>query len=92
MVGKQTARTADRKAGQETRGVLERLRPYATKVRSAAEVKGWATDERLKAAGILDKLQGMRHAKDAARHALFHAVRSGVLVDPLSKEWKYRVS
>lgn len=53
--------------------------------RSASEVKPWATDERLDTVGLLDATKGMRHARDAARHALFLAVKSGHLPDPLSK-------
>jgi hypothetical protein len=48
-------------------------------------VKPWATDERLEAAGLLDLTKGMRHARDAARHALFTAVKDGGVPDPLSK-------
>jgi len=58
--------------------------------RSASQVKPWATDERLKEAGLLEACKGMRHARDAARHALFAAVHDGALPDPLSKEWKSR--
>jgi hypothetical protein len=53
--------------------------------RSAAEVKPWASDERLDAAGLLAPTKGMPHARDAARHALFTAVRDGGQPDPLSK-------
>lgn len=53
--------------------------------RSAAEVKPWATDTRLDRAGLLKATKGMRHARDAARHALFAAVRDHGLVDPLSR-------
>lgn len=55
--------------------------------RSAAQVKPWATDRRLEAAGLLKACKGMRHARDAARHALFAAVHDGGIPDPLSKEW-----
>lgn len=55
--------------------------------RSAAVVKPWATDDRLEAAGIYDRVKGMRHAKDAARHALFCAVHEGLAPDPLSSRW-----
>lgn len=54
--------------------------------RSASEVKPWATDARLDAAGLLEATRGMRHARDAARHALFAAVRDGNLPDPLSRK------
>jgi hypothetical protein len=43
--------------------------------RSASEVKPWATDARLDAAGLLEPTKGMRHARDAVRHALFAACR-----------------
>lgn len=66
---------------------LVRLHPL-TLVRSAAEVKPWATDARLEAAGLLDACKGMRHARDAARHALFAAVKDTGLTDPLSKEFR----
>lgn len=54
--------------------------------RAAGEVKPWATDHRLDAAGLLDTTKGMRHARDAARHALFCAVRDGGVPDPLSRK------
>lgn len=53
-------------------------------LRSASNVKPWATDERLEAAGLLEATKGMRHARDAARHALFAACRDGGVPDPLS--------
>lgn len=63
--------------------------------RSASEVKPWATDRRLQAAvltrddtNLFLLTAGMRHARDAARHALFAAVKDGGLPDPLSKEFK----
>ena len=65
---------------------LRRIHPRVVQ-RSASEVKPWATDARLEAAGLLGQLKGMRHAKDAARHALFAAVKDGGLADPLSKEF-----
>lgn len=55
--------------------------------RSASQVKPWATDARLEAAGLLEACKGMRHARDAARHALFAAVHDGGIPDPLSKDW-----
>lgn len=51
-------------------------------LRSASEVKPWATDARLAAMGATGR--GMPHAKDAARHALFAAVRDCGMPDPLS--------
>lgn len=43
--------------------------------RAAVEVKPWATDDRLKAAGLFDQTKGLRHARDAVRHALYSACR-----------------
>ena len=56
--------------------------------RNASQVKAWATDARLDAAGLLDATKGMTHARDAARHALFAAVHDGSIPDPLSKKAK----
>jgi hypothetical protein len=78
--------------GQATRdliGVLEALaRSHATvslALRSASEVKPWATDRRLAAAGLIEPTRGMGHARDACRHALFAAVHSGLMPDPMSR-------
>lgn len=68
-------------------GALEQLYPGA-RLRTAAQVKPWATNDRLNAAGLLDLCTGMRHARDSARHALFTAVRDLNLTDPLSKEYR----
>ena len=53
--------------------------------RSAVEVKAWATDMRLSAAGLTPHVKGMTHARDAARHALYTACKDGAVPDPLSK-------
>jgi hypothetical protein len=70
-------------------GVLEHWAKTGVRgsyARSAADVKPWATDTRLQAAGLLDLTKGMRHARDAARHALFCAVCDFGLTDPLSRK------
>jgi hypothetical protein len=51
---------------------------------SASETKVWATDERLRAAGI-ELPPEMRHARDAARQACFAACHDLGAPDPLSK-------
>jgi hypothetical protein len=56
--------------------------------RPAVAAKQWATDKRLDAAGLLDEVKGMQHAKDAARHALYTAVAEGKIPDPLSRKAK----
>ena len=52
---------------------------------NAARVKSWAKHERLDAAGLLEVTNGMTHARDAARHAMFVAVHDGGAPDPLSR-------
>lgn len=93
VVGKASMRSG--RAGGVTRDLVGHLTSEAenqpnVKViqRSASQVKPWATDERLAAAGLLDATKGMRHARDGARHALFAAVKDGGLPDPLSKEYR----
>lgn len=55
-------------------------------VRNASEVKQWATDFRLDRVGLIAATKGMRHARDAARHAMFAAVRARAIPDPLSRK------
>jgi hypothetical protein len=78
--------------GQQTRdliGVLQALARSRAKtslvLRSAAQVKPWATNVRLQAAGLIRPTKGMTHARDAGRHALFAAVHTGLMPDPLSR-------
>lgn len=54
--------------------------------RSASDVKPWATDDRLKKAGLYEMTNKMIDARDAARHALFCAVHDCGLPDPLSRK------
>lgn len=80
VVGHRAARVNDPGASQAARDVLGGLQlavPHSVHriQRSAAEIKPWATDARLDAAGLLAPTKGMRHARDAARHALFSACR-----------------
>lgn len=58
--------------------------------RPAAAVKPWATEDRLARAGLLEPTKGMRHARDAARHGLYAAVKDGGLHDPLSCQYGRR--
>lgn len=96
IVGRRAGRSSSAKAGAITRnliGELERVwaetnylpeRSYWY-ARTASRVKPWATDQRLEAAGLLAATKGMRHSRDAARHALYAAVKDGGIPDPLSK-------
>lgn len=80
-------------AGATTRDLIGKLEreirdlPNVTVVqRPAAQVKPWATDARLDKVGLLDATKGMRHARDAARHALYAACKDGGIPDPLSRQ------
>jgi hypothetical protein len=78
VVGHRASRVNAPGASQAARdvigGLAVALPPEVRRImRSAGEVKPWATDRRLDAAGLLDPTKGMRHARDAARHALYCA-------------------
>lgn len=92
VVGPRAARSSTPKAGQIARELIVSVASmgeaeFGTKVvlRAAAEVKPWATDARLDAAGLLASTKGAPHARDAARHALFAAVKDCGIPDPLSR-------
>lgn len=94
VVGRRSGRSSSATAGEATRDLVGKLQQTAADepdvsvvLRNASQVKVWATDTRLEAAGLLEACKGMRHARDAARHALFAAVHDGAIPDPLSKEW-----
>lgn len=60
---------------------------YVMRFRSASDVKPWATDKRLKEAGIVGASgihSKLRDAYDAARHGLFCAVKDAGVRDPLA--------
>src|SRR5690606_15573006 len=88
VVGRRAARSATAKAGEITRNLIGELQALdeAAHLRPATQVKAWATDKRLEAAGLLDKTKGMPHARDAARRELYAAVHGGGWRAPLSKK------
>lgn len=77
-----------RTAVDELKAVLESYK-VTVATRPAATVKPWATDERLKKAGLFPVTAGMpMHARDAFRHLLYRAVRDCGVPDPLSTRRK----
>lgn len=88
VVGPRAARSSTPIGGQVARELEAQIDELADEfgipfvARSASQVKPWATAARLKAAGITTR--GMPHALDAARHALYAAVRDFGFPDPLS--------
>lgn len=91
VVGPRASRSASASAGALTRNLIGNLQGIGVLagaqvyLRSASEVKPWATDARLDAAGLLAPTKGMPHARDGGRHALFSAVRDAGVSDPLSR-------
>lgn len=83
-------RTKDMVGSALTLVQTELSRPGAPKggnvQNTAARVKAWATEGRLKAAGLWEPTEGMRHTRDAARHALWVAVDAGKCPDPYSRK------
>ena len=59
---------------------------YAVRIRTAADVKPWASNKRV-AAGLNlkeeDLTDSLRHGWDAARHALYGGHEAGIVRDPL---------
>lgn len=90
VVGTRAARSSTPTGGAAARKATDlivnwaEIRGLICILRSASNVKPWATDARLAAAGLLEPTTGMRHARDAARHALYTACKSYGLPDPLS--------
>lgn len=88
VVGRRAGRSSTPKAGRTTRDLIGAMQLWALErgirvvLRSASEVKPWATDTRLRAAGLYVK--GATHARDAGRHCLYAAVQDCRYPDPLS--------
>lgn len=90
VVSRRAGRSATAGAGQQARDILGQLGGLGVplKLRTASEVKKWATNKRLDAAGLLKPTVGKPHARDAARHALFSLVADLGCPDPLSNTYK----
>jgi hypothetical protein len=91
VVGSRSARLAGSVGAKVTRELVERIRGMANDditvtTRAAGHVKPWAHDERLAAANLYRCTQGVSHARDAARHALFAACCDLHVPDPLAKK------
>lgn len=97
VVGPRASRLSTASAGRKTRDMVGAIvelgenqrdlvgRPLVRVVaRSASEVMPWASDARLSRLGLYTATKGMQHARAAARHALYAAVKDAGLPDPLS--------
>lgn len=90
VVSRRAGRSTTAKAGEQARsiiGALEAAFPRRVKLANASAAKGWATNDRLAAAG-LNPTQGRPHTLDACRHALrFHVAQLGN-PDPLGNAYE----
>ena len=84
-IGHRTAKASAQQASKETIGQLEFLRHYCRTtpgVMSAqntpASVKAFVTDKKLRAYNLYDQAPS-KHHRDAARHAVYVAIRLGKL-------------
>lgn len=91
VVGSRAAHLATPKAAAITRDMVGAVAAVGLGVpgvlvvqRSASEVMRWASNKRLHAADLFTPTRGKPHARAAARHALYAAVRDCNLPDPLS--------
>lgn len=86
VVGPRASKSATAAAGRATRQTIAELSVLPVQqliTAPAVRVKRWSTDKRLTAAGLFEPTIGRPHARDAARHALYAAVKAGLVRDPL---------
>ena len=89
VVRGRASRSKTPQGGQLARRIIGWLesstKPDQLSLRSASQVKKWATNRRLERAGLLAAIPaGGGHARDAGRHALFAARMDLKWPDPLS--------
>lgn len=92
VVGRRAGRSMTASGGKAARDVIAEVLlryrelpfspPPVVTLRPAGLVKPWATDARLRWSGLY--LPRARHARDAARHAMFDVVKRGLAPDPLT--------
>lgn len=92
VVSTRAARSTDKEAQKETIDLVANIHSFAKAhslrlvIRPAGIAKPWASDLRLRAAGLWKPTTGSRHARDGARHCLYTACNDGGHHDPLSKK------
>jgi len=89
VVSTRAAKSGTALAGRITRAMIAELGKLPAHVtvleQTAGQVKPWATDRRLAAAGLLAPTSKLPHARDAARHALYAGVVKRLVRDPMSQ-------
>jgi hypothetical protein len=88
VVSRRAGRSNSAHAGEKARTILGALLTSGDTVHleTASAVKAWATDRRLKAAGLAPT-DGLPHSRDACRHALYALVKHYGCPDPLSANY-----
>lgn len=90
VVSRRAGRSSTAAAGERARsilGALEAAFPGRVKLRNASVMKAWATDDRIRRAGLWPA-QGRPHTRDAVGHALYFQVTSLGNPDPLSSAFE----
>lgn len=90
VVNRRAGRSGTAAAGQRARdilGALEAAFPGRVKLRNASVMKAWATDARIRRAGLWPA-QGRPHTRDAVGHALYFQVTSLGNPDPLGSAFE----
>lgn len=92
VVSRRAGRSSTASAGKQARDIIGAVQELCRQAKvpvvahSASQVKNWASDDRLKAAGLYAPTRGLGHARDAARHALYAAHWYLRCPDPLTTE------
>ena len=92
VVSRRAGRSASAHAGEKARDLIGwlsgfRAMRYSVHLENASQVKAWATDKRLRAAGFVFT-NGRPHSRDAARHALYCLVKRYGCPDPLGAAYR----
>lgn len=90
VVNRRAGRSGTAAAGERARailGALEAAFPGRVKLRNASVMKAWATDARIRRAGLWPT-QGRPHTRDAVGHALYFQVTSLGNPDPLGNAFE----
>lgn len=90
VVNRRAGRSGTAAAGERARsilGALEAAFPGRVKLRNASVMKAWATNDRIRRAGLWPP-QGRPHTRDAVGHALYFQVTSLGNPDPLGNAFE----